>query len=256
MNSPFPGIDPYLEDQGHWPDFHSTFLNCCREALFEKLPQNYDARIDERFRLVEVDDKGERSRLIEPDVAVVRRAGPPGPGAEQGGGVGLLLEPVIEPIGPVEVIEERLTWVEVRRLPGRELVTVIELLSPGNKTSPGREDYLSRRRALLNQEVHLVELDFLIGGRRLPPGDSYALVTRADRRPACEVYAWSVRQALPFVPVPLKAPDPDVMLDMLSVFRITYERGRYPRAVDYRAPLKLPFAEADRAWAEGRARSV
>ncbi len=23
MPSPFPGIDPYLESQGYWPDFHA-----------------------------------------------------------------------------------------------------------------------------------------------------------------------------------------------------------------------------------------
>ena len=24
MPSPFPGIDPYLESQGYWPDFHAA----------------------------------------------------------------------------------------------------------------------------------------------------------------------------------------------------------------------------------------
>jgi hypothetical protein len=27
MASPFPGMDPYLEDRAHWPDFHATFIN-------------------------------------------------------------------------------------------------------------------------------------------------------------------------------------------------------------------------------------
>ena len=26
MPSPFPGIDPYLESQGYWPDFHVSFI--------------------------------------------------------------------------------------------------------------------------------------------------------------------------------------------------------------------------------------
>ncbi|MBW3540169.1 MAG: DUF4058 family protein [Planctomycetes bacterium] len=29
MSSPFPGMDPYLEDPAFWPDFHSTFINYC-----------------------------------------------------------------------------------------------------------------------------------------------------------------------------------------------------------------------------------
>ncbi len=258
MKSPFPGIDPYLEDQGHWPDFHNTFLTSCRDALLDELPDHYDARIDERFRLFEVDSV--RPRLIEPDVAITRRKGPSTSVAASGGP--LLVEPVLVSIGTPEVVEERLTWVEVRRLPGRELVTVIELLSPSNKSGLGREDYLDKRWATLRQSVNLVELDFLIGGRRLPlggplpPGDFYAVVTRAGRRENCEVFAWNIDQPLPLVPVPLKAPDPDVPLDLHAIFRTTFDRGRYPRVVDYGAALGLPLPPEVRAWAELQARSI
>ena len=37
MPSPFPGIDPYLESQGYWPDFHARFITYCRDALNEIL---------------------------------------------------------------------------------------------------------------------------------------------------------------------------------------------------------------------------
>ena len=39
--SPFPGMDPYLEDPAFWPDFHSTFVNYWREALVEQLPVSF-----------------------------------------------------------------------------------------------------------------------------------------------------------------------------------------------------------------------
>ncbi len=150
--------------------------------------------------------------------------------------------------------EERLTWLEVRRLPDRELVTVIELLSPSNKIGDGRDSYLRKRNETMAEEVHLVELDFLLGGRRLPlagplpPGDFYALVTRASpRKRTCAVYAWSVRQPLPLVPVPLKAPDADVGLDLHAVFADAYRRGRYARSLR-RSPTEFPLAEDDRAW--------
>ena len=26
MTSPFPGMDPFLEDQGYWKEFHTKFL--------------------------------------------------------------------------------------------------------------------------------------------------------------------------------------------------------------------------------------
>src|SRR4051812_23205839 len=38
MISPFPGVDPFVEAQGYWPDFHPTFLNYWREAISDKLP--------------------------------------------------------------------------------------------------------------------------------------------------------------------------------------------------------------------------
>src|ERR1700722_9437045 len=71
MPSPFPGIDPYLESQGHWLDFHARFVPMLSDALNEQLPEGYVARIDERMTLVELPHEDE-ARLIRPDVAVVR----------------------------------------------------------------------------------------------------------------------------------------------------------------------------------------
>jgi hypothetical protein len=44
----------------------------------------------------------------------------------------------------------------------------------------------------------------------LPPGDYFALIARAERRPDCDVFAWTVRDRLPTIPVPLLAPDADL----------------------------------------------
>ncbi|PYS38214.1 MAG: hypothetical protein DMG14_18520, partial [Acidobacteria bacterium] len=41
MASPFPGVDPYIEAQGFWPDFHASFITYLRDVLMEKLPANY-----------------------------------------------------------------------------------------------------------------------------------------------------------------------------------------------------------------------
>ena len=37
MSSPFPGMDPYLENPAFWPDFHFTFINYWREAIADAL---------------------------------------------------------------------------------------------------------------------------------------------------------------------------------------------------------------------------
>jgi hypothetical protein len=91
--------------------------------------------------------------------------------------------------------------------------------------------------------------------QEVPTADFCAFVSRRERRPECDVFAWSVRQPLPKIPVPLRAPDPDVILDLLSVLAAGYERGRYARALDNSAPVDLPLAPADRAWAEEVAKS-
>jgi hypothetical protein len=135
-------------------------------------------------------------------------------------------------------------------------VTVIEILSPTNKSGLGRGEYLHKRRQFLDQPVHLVEIDLLLRGLRLPmgaalpPGDYFALVSRLERRDTSDVYAWSVRRLLPTIPIPLAQPDPDVSLDLAMAVGRAYDQGRYARLVNYTAAVDLPLAPDDRAWVE------
>jgi hypothetical protein len=257
MPSPFPGIDPYLESQGYWPDFHASFVPYCRDALNDVLPESYEARLGEQLRLVELREPPVRTVL--PDVAVLA-GGPAREGAPETATGVLTLEPVTMGLPLDEIDEVRDLWIEIRHRPDRELVTAVEVLSPWNKTGEGYWEYRAKRRRLLRQDVHLVELDLLIRGQRLPmrqelpKADFYAFVSRTERRPDCEVFAWSVRQPLPKLPVPLRAPDPDVILDLPAVFAVGYERGRYARALDYLVPPDLPLPPPDRAWVEEVAR--
>src|SRR5947207_7886428 len=99
MASPFPGMDPYLESQAFWPDFHASFITYWRDALADLLPDNYEVRMDERINLVELPP--ERVKRIEPDLAVTRRG--PSTAAPAPPGVGTL-EPVTIPLG---IEEER-----------------------------------------------------------------------------------------------------------------------------------------------------
>jgi hypothetical protein len=248
MTSPFPGVDPYLESQAYWPDFHARLITYWAEALSDILPDHYEARIDERLSLVEL--PAERVKRIEPDLAITSRGSSPGVLAAPAG-VGII-EPVTIPL----LIEEetRETFIEIRRRPERTLVAVLELLSPANKEEPGRRSYLDKRNALLRQPVHLVELDLLLGGRRLPlsadypAGNYFALILHADRRPDCDVYAWTIEQRLPIIPIPLQDPDPDVWIDLAAVFALTFQRGRYERSIDYTATPALSLSPAEREW--------
>jgi hypothetical protein len=248
-------MDPYLEDPAFWSDFHATFINYWREAVADRLPDHYEARIDERVNLVEL--PSERGRRFQPDVAITQRPAPSG-GAPAVSGVATL-EPIVVPL----LIEEetRETYIQVLHRRDRTLVAVLELLSPANKEEPDRSTYLARRNTLLHHDVHLVELDLLLKGQRIPLGDAYpagdyfALVADATRRPDCDVYAWTMRQPLPPIPIPLRPPDAAVWIDLAAVFAITYERGRYAPSIDYTQPPPISLRGDDLSWARERAQS-
>ncbi len=261
MPSPFPGIDPYIESQGYWPDFHQRFMTYCCDALNDRLSDPYEARLGEQLRLVE--RKEPQARTAYPDVAILESGLGRRTSAQSESAAGVLtLEPVTIDL-PVEEIEEvRDLWIEIRHRPDRDLVTAIEILSPTNKLGEGYWQYLGKRRSLIRQDVHLVELDLLVRGQRLPmqqalpAGDFFAFVSRADRRSKCDVYAWSIRRCLPNIRIPLRSPDPDVILELPAIFALTYARGRYAWALDYATPLDLPLAAGDRTWAEELARAT
>lgn len=251
MKSPFPGMDPFLEQPAYWSDFHATFINYWREAVGDLLPPGYEATLGERVYLLERDPHARQ--LGSPDVAVTH-----GEARSlhtlHASGTTATLEPVTIPVTMLE--GPRVTYIEILHQPDRRLVTAIELLSPANKESPGRVEYLAKRRALLLQNVHLVELDLLLGGRRLPfdkplpAADYYYSIARAEQRPDSQVYDWTLRERLPTLPVPLRQPDADIHINLAAVFDIVYQRAKFFRRVDYRAPIPACLGEADRQWVE------
>jgi hypothetical protein len=140
-----------------------------------------------------------------------------------------------------------------------EVVTVLETLSPANKRAggDGRREYLQKRTEVLRSASHLVELDLLRGGARLPmrrplrPGDYYAIVSRCDLRPVAAVYAWTIRDRLPTIPVPLKEGDADAPLDLQAAFTTVYDRARYDLSLNYDAELQPPLGKEDAEWVQG-----
>ncbi len=250
MASPFPGMDPYLEDPAFWPDFHHRFLDDWCDAVADVLPPAYEARLDESVNLVTMSP--DLIKLVYPDIAITRKRRPVRPKTHRT--TTQLLEPVTI---PHEFLEEvRQGRIEILHRPERRLVGVLELLSPANKLGEGHLEYRAKRKAILGQRVHLVELDLLLGGQRLPlaeplpTGDYYAMVSRANQRPDCEVYAWTVRQPLPPIPIPLLPPDADVWIELSGIFRTTYKRGRYARSLRYGKSPSAPMAPHDAKWAK------
>jgi hypothetical protein len=257
MPSPFPGMDPYLESPAHWPDFHSRFINVLSEVISGLLPSHYSAALNEQVLLIEPD---ETRLVIGPDVAIVRD--PLGTSPSAGNAITGLLSPRTIPnivrLDPhVEVL------IEIRHAPTDEVVTILELLSPSNKSGTGRGQNIEKREALLERRVNLVELDLLHGGGRirlampLPSGHYHAFVSRGDNRPDCNVYSWTVRDPLPKIPIPLKSPDADIIVSLQEAFAETYRRGPYDCRVRYDGESPLPrFDEPDADWVSQRTRSA
>jgi hypothetical protein len=250
MPSPFPGMDPYLEDQV-WEDFHFKFNSALSDVLTDGVEPRYIVRAAQRVYIEHGIDADDQVRL--PDVAVLWN-GNPDPIASPGS---LLTETALAPVECLNAspVERRETYLVIRELPGLEIVTVIETLSPTNKrtSSDGRQQYLAKREEVIESRTNLVELDFLRGGKRLPviglpAGDFYAVVSRGNRRPRTDVYAWSIRQAIPKIPFPLKPGDPEVLVDLQEVFNLAFHRGRYQRTLNYAAALRPPLSPEDAAW--------
>src|SRR5262249_51328392 len=101
--------------------------------------------------------------------------------------------------------------------PEMQLVTSIEFLSPSNKRGgqKGWKPDLRKRNSLLLGKAHLVEIDLLRNGRRMPMVEPwpespyYLLVGRESHAPYCRVWPAYFNQPVPEIPVPLAGPDPD-----------------------------------------------
>ncbi len=252
MPSPFPGMDPYLEAPAGWQEFHSRFINTISDFLVPKLRPRYAVHIERYVYLTALDAEATRLR---PDVAVAQTL-PEAPRTE--GAVVTHTETTSAVLIPLPVVEEvRHYFLEIRELTTQKVVTVIEMLSPFNKC-PGddRTEYLKRRNAILNSDAHLVELDLLREGERvpmgkpLPPADYYAIVSRSYRRPIAEVYSWTVRDPMPKIPIPLKRGDQDVLLDLQAVFTTVYDRAGYDYRLPYDREPDPPLKPEDREWAK------
>jgi hypothetical protein len=254
MPSPFPGMDPFIEAQ-RWEDFHTRLIPALSDALVPAVRPHYVVQVEERVYVFH--PPGQPSRFIYPDVAVAdREDGERLPAGT--GGTAVVVAKAAEVLTLPMPERRRELFLTLRDRENREVVTVIEVLSPTNKrsSSDGRREYLEKRDDILLSSAHLVELDLLRGGERLPtverltPADYYAFVSRHRRRPKVEVYRWTLRDRLREIPVPLAGEDTEVSLDLQAVFTTVYDRAGYDYSLDYRRPVEPPLSDADAAWVQ------
>ena len=252
MPSPFPGMDPFIEGQS-WPDFHSRFIGQLGDQLVVQVKPRYIVKLEQDIYLLGGDEG--RNEVFIPDVHVKDS----GAGVRDGGS-----ETSVATIVPVTLHlpvpkERRQTWLRIIDREERQVVTVIEVLSPTNKSHRrGRRQYLRKRERLLTSVINLVEIDLLRGGRRLPTieplmtCDYFAFVSEGMRVPEVDVYGWNLRDRLPSIPVPLARNDDDAMLDLEAAFSAAYDRAGYEYALNYEDEVRPKMNESDAAWVRDR----
>ncbi len=247
MPSPFPGMNPYLEQEVLWHDFHERFLPAAAAHLTAQLLPRYIVLIDENVYLHDLPLEAARP-VGRPDLSVAQR-----PVRGEGASATGLLEAPAQVLLPEFDVEGE-SFLEIRDRQGRQLVAVVELLSPTNKRAGiHRSQYLVKRANLLNSTVHVVEIDLLRGGLPMPladrpPGLYSVLVSRAGARPRADFWPFGLRDPLPTVPIPLRPDDRDARLDLRSILDRVYDESGYAHFL-YDHDPDPPLAEEDVAWA-------
>jgi hypothetical protein len=242
-------MDPYLEGS-LWTTVHFALSAEIVRQLAPRLRPRYLVLPAERFVTETPESVAITAMDIYPDVSVAEARAMPAH-AQRATIAAAPLE--LATIIPTPVPH---VTIEIRDTANRQLVTAIEVLSPTNKRGDGRVEYLAKRRRILLSTAHLLEIDLLRQGQRvpmqkpLPPAPYFIFLSRAEKRPVTEIWPISLKEPLPVVPVPLLPDDPDVALDLQQAFTTTYDLLGYDLALDYAQPPELPLPKADAAWAE------
>lgn len=247
MPSPFPGMNPYLERQFEWDSFHNHFLIECLKRLVPQIGTGYVVRSNTRLYIHEPSAE-ERRFFAQADVAI---SGQPSAGAAVA--TSTLSAPQYRTI-PACVETERSNYLEIR---SRDdvVVTVIELLSRSNKLNQSdRDTFIAKRYELIRSDVNYVELNLLRAGPPLPfeppiRGPYYAAVSRSDDRKRVGTWEWGIRDPLPKIPVPLRKPDGDAILDLKPILDTVVDEGGYAFSIYAHRP-DPPLTPEDETWAK------
>lgn len=254
MNSPFPGMDPYLES--HWLDVHPRLIVASSDQLQGQLGESLIARIEERL-IVEDPASGD-SRRIGPDVRIVEY-GASESTVQPTGGIALA-EPIVLTAESEPVTQRFLEIIDVST--GGRVVTVIEFVSPANKMpGDGLEKYRQKQSECRAAGVNLVEIDLTRSGHRQllahrwhearRHDSTYQVsVWRAAAAYRVELYPIRLAARLPALGIPLRPSDADAVLDLQSLVDAVYARSRYDRTSDYRESPEPPLEAEEAVWAD------
>ena len=216
MPSPFPGMDPFLEDEHLWPGFHHHLVTCLYQVLLPGLVDRYRARV------------GQRQYTTEQP----------------------LFTSVVREEHHEEYIEVR------QRGDGRLVTLVDMVSPSNKVTEAGRRAYLHKRRDCRAAGANLVEIDLVLQGQPLldysreglPDWDYAVTVTRADRPDRFEVYTATLQKRLPRFRLPLAGDDRDQVVDLHTTFVRAYDQGGFAAQIDYQRAPSTALGSDDLKW--------
>jgi hypothetical protein len=223
MHSPFPGMDPYLEDERLWAAFHHELVTCLYQVLLPGLVDRYRARVVQRHYLTE------RPLFV----SIIRKE------------------------HHEEYIEVR------HMSDGRLVTLVDVVSPCNKATQTGRQVYLETRRAARDVGASIVEIDLVLQGYStldysrdgLPHWDYAVTVTRSAQPDRFEIYTATLQKRLPRFRLPLAQDDRDMVVDLQTTFTRSYDQGGFVGKIDYQGdpPTEVIAACAYRIWErEGR----
>ena len=186
MPSPFPGMDPYLEDDTLWPAFHNHLAHVLYQLTLPGLMDRYRARVAQRKYATE-------KALF---TSVVR-------------------EEHVEP------------FIEVRQRSNGHIVTLVDIVSPANKTTDkGKQMFLDKRQEALAHRASVVQVEIVVPGQPLlehsreglADWDYAVTVTRCNQPDHFEIYTATLNKRLPRFRMPLASDDRDTVIDLQAAF--------------------------------------
>jgi hypothetical protein len=253
MQSPFPGMDPYLE--ARWSDVHVALIQILKEAIQPNLPADLRARAEERLLLETI--AKDPITTYRGDVALIQSTRRSGQRRASGGLT--TVEPYLIEFQEAPEVDRFLQIIDLRNRD--RVISSIEVLRPWNKRA-GRlnKGYRRKLESYARADVSVLEIDLLRSPRsRLQVNQSnlpkecsapyLACVRRSWWPSRWEVYALSLRSALPAIPVPLRENEPDVLVALQPIIERAYISGGHDD-IDYSRPAEPPLKGDDAKWAD------
>ena len=220
MPSPFPGMDPYLEDDKLWPGFQHHLVHALHQLLLPGLMDRYRARISQRHYV-----------------------------SEQALFTSVLREEHTEAL-----IEIR------QRSDGRLVTLLEAMSPANKMSDAGRQAYLTRRQEAKSAKANVVEVDLVLQGvplveyskEGLPSWDYAVFVSRAAQPDRYEIFPATLQKRLPKFRLPLAADDRDTVIDLQAAFARAYDQGDFAKHVNYDSDPATKLGDDNRDWLRQR----